>query len=165
VFKIKIAVISDIHGNIVALDEIVKDAILNNVDKYVISGDLVNEIPCGNEIINKLKEINSLAIKGNKELYLLEYEECKYNWNNLQFQNAIFMYEELSEENKEYIRNLPTEIIINIEGVKIKIVHGSPESVIELVHKEDYDKIDKYTKDLEEDLLILRAYSPNNMAM
>lgn len=152
---IKIAVISDIHGNIIALEEILKDAKLKNVDKYIVSGDLVNEIPFGNDVIERLKEVNSYSIKGNKEQYLIEYEENKYNWENLQFQNIIFMYEELSKENKEYIRNLPSELSFKFENVNIKVVHGSPESITELVHKEDLDKIDKYTKILKEDLLVL----------
>lgn len=154
-FRIKLAVISDIHGNIIALEEIIKDAELNDVDRYVASGDLINEIPCGDEVINKLKEINAMAIKGNKELYLLEYEESKYDWENLQFQNTVFMYEQLSEENKEYIRKLPQEINLSFEDVKIKIVHGSPDSIVDLIHEEDVDRIDEITKKLKEDLLIL----------
>ena len=75
--EIKVAVISDIHGNIVALNEIIKDAKNRKVDGFIASGDLVNELPFGNEVIDKLKEINALAIKGNKELYFIEYEEEK----------------------------------------------------------------------------------------
>lgn len=153
--KIKVAVISDIHGNIVALNEIIKDAKNRKVDRFIASGDLVNELPFGNEVIDKLKEINALAIKGNKELYFIEYEEEKYNWENIQFKNSVFMYEAMTKENMDYIRKLPFSLSLEYEGVKIKVVHGSPESVTELVYRKSEDLIDKYTKSLEEDILIL----------
>lgn len=152
---IKLAVISDIHGNIVALNEIIKDANEKNIDKFIISGDLVNELPFGNDVINRLKEIDALAIKGNKEQYFIEYEENKYNWENIQFKNSIYMYEEITKENMEYIKKLPFSLSLEYEKIKLKIVHGSPESITELIYRKSEDLIDKYTKELEEDILIL----------
>ena len=43
---IKVAVISDIHGNSVALEAVLKDSRENNVDEYVFLGDLVNVKNC-----------------------------------------------------------------------------------------------------------------------
>ena len=48
VIKIKIAIIADIHGNPVALKEILRDAKENNVDEIIYLGDLVNDFPFGN---------------------------------------------------------------------------------------------------------------------
>lgn len=167
--KIKIAVISDIHGNIEALNQIIEDAKKRNVDIFIASGDLVNELPFGNEVIDKLKEINALAIKGNKEQYFIDYDKNKYDWKNIQFQNTVYMYEKISKENLEYIKKLPFSLSLEYEKVKIKVVHGSPESITELIHKDDIDLIDKYTKKLEEDILVLGhthepiwTYSMNN---
>ncbi len=154
VIKIKVAIISDIHGNIVALDAIIEQLNKERIDKIIVLGDLCNELPNGNEVINRLREIHAEVIKGNKEEYFLEYEKYKYNWSNIQFKNTIFMYNQLSQENKEYIRNLPFELNLDIEGIKIKNVHASPESISELVYEYDEEKIDKYTKKLKEDILI-----------
>lgn len=153
--KIKLAVISDIHGNIVALNEIIKDAKKRDVEKFIASGDLVNELPFGNEVIDRLKQIDALAIKGNKEQYFIEYEEEKYDWKNIQFQNSVYMYEMMTKENMNYIKELPFSLSLEYEGVKIKVVHGSPESITELIYNESEELIDKYTKSLEEDILVL----------
>lgn len=153
--KIKVAIISDIHGNIVALDAILESLKNENIDKVIALGDLCNELPCGNEVINRLKEIKAEALKGNKEEYFLDYEKNQYKWENLQFKNTIFMYNQLSDENKQYIRDLPFELKYNFDGIKIKNVHGSPECIHELIHEYDEDLLDKYTKKLEEDVLIL----------
>ena len=155
VIKIRIAVISDIHGNIVALEAILEELKEEKIDKVIALGDIVNELPNGNEVIDCLKSINAYVIKGNKEEYLLGYEKCKYNWKNLQFKNIKFMYHQLTEQNKRFIRNLPFDLSFEIEGVKLKFVHGSPESICELIYDYNEELIDKYTKNLKEDVLIL----------
>lgn len=94
------------------------------------------------------------VLKGNKEQYLIEYDEEKYNWNNIQFKNTIFMYNELTKENLEYIKKLPLSMTLEYDGVKILFAHGSPESVEELLNRRKRDLLDKYTKNLEEDCLI-----------
>ena len=151
---IKVAIISDIHGNSVALKEVLKDAKLNNVDEYIFSGDLVNDLPFGNETLEIVKSTSDKVLKGNKEQYLIEYEDERYDWENIQFKNTRFMYDELTEENKAYIRNLPHYMHLEYEGVKILVAHGSPKSVEEQINKWNTELIEKYAKDLEEDVLI-----------
>lgn len=155
VVKIRIAVISDIHGNIVALDAILEDLKKDKIDKVVSLGDFCNELPNGNEVAERLREINAYSILGNKEEYFIQYDEKRYDWKNIQFRNTIYMFDLLTKENLEYMRNLPFSISDEFDGVKIKFVHGSPESVYELVHENDVDKLDKYSKSLEEDMLVL----------
>lgn len=152
--KIKIAVIADIHGNSVALKEILKDTRKEGVDEYVFLGDLINDFPFGNETLEIVKSISKDVLKGNKEQYLIEYDDAKYEWPNIQFKNTKYMYNELSKENLEYIKNLPMNMYKEYDGVKILFAHGAPESVEVQIHPEDVDLIDKYTKDLDADALI-----------
>lgn len=152
--KIKVAIISDIHGNSVALKAVVKDAKENKVDDFVFLGDLVNDFPFGNETLEIVKSLSNKVLKGNKEQYLIEYDEEKYDWDNIQFKNTLFMYNELTKENLEYIKKLPHCMNIEYEGVKILIAHGSPESVEELLNRKKRDLLDKYTKNLEAEALI-----------
>lgn len=154
VIKIKVAIISDIHGNSVALKAVVKNAKENKVDDFIFLGDLVNDFPFGNETLEIVKSLSNKVLKGNKEQYLIEYDEEKYNWNNMQFKNTLFMYNELTKENLEYIKSLPHCMTIEYEGVKVLIAHGSPNSVEELLNRNKRDLLDKYSKDLKEDVLI-----------
>ena len=55
--KLKIAILSDIHGNIVALEEAIKDAKTQGVEQYIVLGDLITDLPFTNEIIDKLNII------------------------------------------------------------------------------------------------------------
>ena len=154
VVKIKVAIISDIHGNCVALEEILKDAKINHVNDYIFSGDLVNDLPFGNETLEIVKNTSDKVLKGNKEQYLIEYEQEKYDWKNIQFNNTRFMYNELTEENREYIRNLPHAMYVEYEGVKLLVAHGSPKSVEELLNQWNTELIKKYVDELDADALI-----------
>lgn len=152
--KIKLAIITDIHGNCIALKEIIKDATNNNVDKYLVLGDLGIDLPFGNQTIDMVKNLTDIVLKGNKEQYIIEYDKERYNWDNIQFRNTIFMYNELTRENIEYIKGLPSHMFVEFDGVKLALAHGSLKSVEELVHQDNEELIDHYTKDLKADALI-----------
>ena len=62
----KIAVISDIHSNIYALDKVIDDIKSKNVDMVVCTGDLVGYGTRPNEVIHKIKEEKILTIMGSK---------------------------------------------------------------------------------------------------
>ena len=72
--KIKIAIISDIHANSVALEEIIKDAKKSGAEEFLFLGDQVNDLPFGNETLEIVKKISDKVLKGNKEQYLIRIE-------------------------------------------------------------------------------------------
>lgn len=152
--KIKVAVISDIHGNIVALDAILKECKNENIDEYIFSGDLINDLPFGNETLDVIRNLTNKVVRGNKEDYITEYDKQKFKWENIQFKNTIFMYNSLRKDNLDYVNNLPLTLSLKFENIKILVCHGSPESVEEQIHIDSFDKIEKYTKKLNEDVLI-----------
>lgn len=151
----KVAVISDIHGNYIALESVIEDAKKLGIEKFIISGDLVNEFPFGNKVIDIIKSLKEVyVVKGNREQYLIEYDEAKYDWNNIQFRNNVFMYNELSKENLEYIKSLPFSISMKIEDLKVRIFHASIYNISEFIHNYDDVLMEKIAKDTDEDLLI-----------
>lgn len=151
----KIAVLSDIHGNILALEEAIKDAKLEGAEKYIILGDMITDLPFTNIVIDRIKELTPFVVKGNREQYLLNYEQTKEDkkWTTLQNTSVKCYYDRLTEENKEYIRNLPEQLILEFEGVKIRAVHGLPYNISELLYF-DTPLMDKVFKELEESVLI-----------
>ena len=61
----RIAVISDIHSNVYALDEVLADIQKRNVDMTVCTGDLVGYATRPNEVIETIKKEKILTIMGN----------------------------------------------------------------------------------------------------
>lgn len=151
----KVAVLSDIHGNIIALEEAIKDAKSQGVEKYIVLGDLITDLPFTDEVIDKIRELTPYVIKGNREEYLLNYECTKDDkkWKTLQNNSVCCYYHHLRKDNLEYIHQLKEQLTIEIEGVKIKAVHASPDSVTELIYF-DTPRMEEIFQGLQEDILV-----------
>lgn len=151
----KVAVLSDIHGNVVALEEAIKDASLQGVEQYIVLGDLITDLPFTDEVIDMVKMLTPYVIKGNREEYLLNYELTKEDekWKTIQNNSVCCYYHHLRKDNLEYIRNLKEELFLEIEGVKIKAVHASPDSVTELVYF-NTPRMEEIFESLQENILV-----------
>jgi putative phosphoesterase len=68
-----LAALYDIHGNLPALDEVLKDAEAAGVDTYLLGGDFGSWSPWPRETIERLRELpNTTWIRGNGERWLRE---------------------------------------------------------------------------------------------
>ena len=125
---VKVAVISDLHGNIEALNSVFEDIDNLGIKKVLILGDLAIMGPEPNEAINftrKLSEkYDTEIIQGNTDLMIIN--EGLPNFPEF-IQNAIqYAKDTVSAENKEYLKNLPAQKSIVIGKTSILMVHGSP---------------------------------------
>lgn len=67
----KFAIISDIHGNLPALDAVIEDAEKCGVDSYIFAGDYCISNPCPDECISRIRAIaNKYVVRDNEEKYL-----------------------------------------------------------------------------------------------
>ncbi len=72
----KYAVLSDIHGNIVALEVVLEDINREEVDGVIVLGDVVMFGPAPYEVLNKIKQINPACwISGNTDLWFEDMRE------------------------------------------------------------------------------------------
>jgi predicted phosphodiesterase len=68
-----LAVLYDIHGNLVALEEVLRDAETSGADAYLLGGDFASWSPWPRETIERLRELpNTTWIRGNGERWLRE---------------------------------------------------------------------------------------------
>lgn len=124
----KFAILSDIHGNIYALNTALKSIEKEKIDAIIFCGDYVTDIPRANEVVecikNIMKKYTTYIIKGNREEKVISYENQnkKITINN---ENVYFTYESLTKENLEFLKSLPETCIINIENTpKIFVSHA-----------------------------------------
>lgn len=130
----KIAIISDIHGNDEALTAVLSDINTQNCDKIFCLGDLAMAGPEPSKLVNKIKEMakqdNFLLIQGNTDEKLGTYDksfEEKLDTNVPVMANAYRAdLKELTSEDKEFLANLPEKLVVEENGVKIMLCHGSP---------------------------------------
>ena len=130
----KIAVISDIHGNMQALDAVLENIKKENCEKIFCLGDLAMAGPQPFETVEKIRGLQKTTdftiIQGNTDEMIAN---CDNQILHMLEENNPVMAHALesdittvSEEQKNYLRNLPSQKEIEIEGLKILLVHGSP---------------------------------------
>lgn len=115
----KIAVISDIHGNIHALDAVLADIATQQVDRVVNLGDILSGSLCPFETAERLIPLDFLTIKGNHERQLLANNIAGMGLSD---RHAL---SSLNAKQLDWVRELPDELYI---GSDILLVHGVPGS-------------------------------------
>lgn len=142
-----IYVMSDIHGNMERFNSVMKQIKLKDKDTLYILGDVVDRFPAGIKLLNKIMKMpNVKMLLGNHEYMMLqalykEYDENNpkaqaertYNLNRWYFNGGNVTHnsiKHISKENRkrifEYLDSLPLNIDVEVNGVKYKLVHGSP---------------------------------------
>lgn len=130
----KIAVISDIHGNMMALDAVLENIKQEGCSKIFCLGDLAMAGPEPAKTIEKIEELckntDFTLIQGNTDEMIAN---CDNQMLHLLEQNNPIMAHALEcdasvipEIKKSFLRNLPAQKEVEINGIKILLVHGSP---------------------------------------
>lgn len=154
----RIAILSDIHGNNVAFEAVLEDIRYKGMEEIIIAGDHFNDIPQPMQVFNKLNMTKAWIIKGNKEERVLNYHKGKFpEWNSyLQMASFLWTYKQFNAEVFDYIQKLPEQIVIELpEKDSIRVVHGSPFKIDELLYpNKDEDRIEKLLSSIKEKVLI-----------
>ena len=126
----KIAIISDIHANYQALEAVLNDIKEQGCEKILCLGDLAMAGPEPEKVINFVKEQNWEIIQGNTDKMIAEFTpELAQNVKKIfpVMGNALEDDDKILDDSaKNYLKNLPVQKELKIEGVKILLVHGSP---------------------------------------
>lgn len=129
----KIALISDIHGNMQALEAVLNDIEKEKCDKIYCLGDLAMAGPepvKTIEVIKKLYDAGKLdLIQGNTDLMIANYSQ----WGDTVKEKFPIMgnaleddVKQISNDIKIFLKNLPEQKELTIEGENVLLVHGSP---------------------------------------
>lgn len=127
----KVAVLSDIHGNFQALESVMEDVKANNCEQVFCLGDLAMAGPQPRMVIDYVRKQNNwTVIQGNTDKMIADFspeilQNVKNNFPvmaNAIADDVIF----IEEDKKDYLRNLPAQKELTLEGVKLLLVHGSP---------------------------------------
>ena len=132
--NMKIAVISDIHGNLEALEAVMEDIEKENCEKILVLGDYAMAGPEPQSVVDyffkKQFDDKFVMIQGNTDLMIADYNEELYSTLK---SKAPIMAEALKNDakilnpiQKDFLKNLPIQLQVELEGVKILLVHGSP---------------------------------------
>ena len=123
----KIAVISDIHANLIALKEVLKDIEKEQCDEIYCLGDLVLAGPQPKETLDFVKEQDWTIIQGNTDKLIADFNDEIYQYMQQSFPvMANSIVEDIKVVDREYLSLLPPQEEKTIDGINILLVHGSP---------------------------------------
>lgn len=121
----RVAVISDIHGNQVALEAVLRDlAEQGPVDHLVIAGDLCLNGPCPREVVETVRGLNCPVIMGNVDMEVVSAAPDK---GEKKRSTAAWTREQIGQPGINYLAALPfSHCIANPGGSDLLIVHANP---------------------------------------
>ena len=146
----KIALFSDIHANLPALEAFFADVDKRNIDSIYCLGDLVGYNIWPNEIIEEIRKRHIPTIAGNYDFGIGRNSDdcgCAYKTDEEKANGAISISltnELVSDEYRAYLRNLPAhiklEFKLNDDKLNLLLVHGSPRKINEYLFEDRDEK-------------------------
>lgn len=139
----KIAFISDVHGNEIALQAVLDD--MPPVDDIVSLGDTVGYGPRPAEAVELVRDHTSATLKGNHEQYFSDPEQA--SGNEMAYEGIQYAREQLSQEQSDWISSLsPQELLFDD---RVLATHGwpDPETPYKYIRPGNVTKMVPYLRD------------------
>jgi protein phosphatase len=123
-----IAIISDLHGNLPALEAVLRDIKQRNIARIFCLGDLVGKGPHSDTVVDICQDVCEVTVKGNWDDYILRDTERP---------TILWHQQRLGPARLAYLRQLPQTIEFWMSGRRVRLFHASQESVYYRVHMDD----------------------------
>ncbi len=118
----KLAVISDVHANLEALEAVFD--LTQGLEVYCL-GDLVDYGANPNEVIELVRKRGVKSIVGNHDVAALTGDTSLFNPRAAM--SAVWTARNLTANSRDYLRGLPEEFNLDLHGTRAYFTHGSPD--------------------------------------
>ncbi|MEM7333877.1 MAG: metallophosphoesterase family protein [Chloroflexota bacterium] len=126
----KVAIISDIHGNYVSLKAVLADIDQQDVDDIICLGDIATLGPQPAEVVAELRKLGCQTVLGNHETYLFNLDLGRAYMDSNWFMNALqWCHDRLSNADLNYMKSFKPIMKFRLDmGTVLLCFHGSPRS-------------------------------------
>jgi len=132
----RIALLSDIHGNAAALDAALVDVRRASPDLIAVCGDLALNGPRPGEAIDAVRALEAdgaLVVQGNTDIAVADLDfTAAFPWFDevprTHVDAAEWTHDALTDEQLDYLRRLPAERRVRVGDSLVLICHASPGS-------------------------------------
>src|SRR5688572_2379237 len=160
----KIALFSDIHANLPALEAFFADLDAKKTDAVYCLGDLVGYNIWPNEVVNAIRKRGIPTIAGNYDFGIGRTSDecgCAYKTDEDKANGKVsisFTNEIIKPEERRYLRTLPAHIRVefqlNDDNLNLLLVHGSPRKINEYLFEDREEKsLLRIMKDADADIM------------
>ena len=138
----RIAIISDIHGNLPALEAVLADVEKQRPDAVYCLGDLVGYGATPNEVTERIRAEGMPTIMGNYDDGVgFDRDECGCAYRDpldheLGDRSLAWTKAHTTPENKAFLRSLLKELRLEADGKRVLLVHGSPRKMNEYLFED-----------------------------
>jgi len=153
----RLMLISDIHGNLPAMQAVFRHLSGNfgNVDYVICAGDFVGIGPFPNEVCDFMRGITKLlAVKG-------EFDQALIDGNFRGIDPVLvdtlnWTKQIITSKNMDFICDLDGYKSLKLDRFKVLLLHGSPDDYLngEISKMESLEKIQKYFEETQADIII-----------
>ncbi len=137
-----VGIISDVHGNLIALEEVLKR--LNRCEVIYCAGDVVGYYPFPNEVIEIFKEHEIKSVMGNHDYAVVTGDF--FGFNVYARIAGEWTRKNLKDENLEWLTNLP----LRIETDWFNVYHGMPSDDLSVLEEYIFPNDPRIELSLEE---------------
>jgi predicted phosphodiesterase len=135
----RLAVLADIHANLPALDAVRRDLERVRVERVIVAGDAINWGPSSAEVVDIIQREGWTVIRGNNEYYLLDYDtpRAPAAWTPEDFRVLPWLRDQMTGEAHHTVATWPDTLSLRFPDTPaIRVVHGSPRSHWEAMHRD-----------------------------
>jgi len=139
---VRVGIISDIHGNLPALEAVMADIGPRQLDALYCLGDLVGYGAFPNEVTAIIKAASIPTIMGNYDDGVgFDRDECGCAYRDPDeeargHRSLLWTRTHTTDANKEFLRGLQAQIRLEIDGKRVLLVHGSPRKMNEYLFED-----------------------------
>ena len=130
----RVALISDLHGNEVALEAVLADIARHGVDRVVCLGDVATLGPRPEAVLARIRDLACPCIMGNHDAFMLDPQLIRTYRETppIVLQSVDWCRDRLSTQDLDFIRGFVPSLELDLGGgARLFLFHGTPRSHME----------------------------------
>ena len=129
----RLGIVSDVHGDLVALELAWAHLTVLGADRIVCAGDLVGYGPLPDKVVDFVREHDIATVRGNHDRWAVERED------GLDGVPSTFGGALPSAESVAFLRSVPADLILDDGAGRVGVVvHGSPGDDMDFVTRKTH---------------------------
>lgn len=123
----RVAVLSDVHGNLTALEAVLADVAARGIERVINLGDDAGKGPRGRAVVDRLREVCEVDVRGNWDEFLPAIGDDGPA-------EMVWWRDELRADQRARLAGKPLSHDLLLSGRRVRLFHASAQSVHTRVH-------------------------------
>ena len=131
----RVVLLSDIHGNLTALNAVLDDMKTRDYDAVLCLGDLIGYYTKPVEVIKLIKKLSRITVMGNHDWVGADLNNPLFKITRPAAQESLkFTNPLINKTNRKWLLSLPLKVILETPYATATLVHGHPKTIFDYVY-------------------------------